>query len=154
MQALPHRYTVTATGASGADVELTSDRLPSLRSASPAEFGGPGDRWSPETLLVGAVGDCFILTFRTVAAASKLQWTSLRCHVTGTLDRIDRVTRFTTFEIHARLEVPAGVDRDHAQRTLEKAEHHCLISNSLKSDIHLHTAIEIASEPVGELARA
>jgi hypothetical protein len=26
-----------------------------LRSLPPAAFGGPGDRWSPETLLVGAI---------------------------------------------------------------------------------------------------
>ena len=61
MQEFPHRYSVTAAGAVDGDVELTAERVPGLRSASPAEFGGPGDRWSPETLLVGAVADCFIL---------------------------------------------------------------------------------------------
>ena len=67
MQALPHRYRVKGAGRITGDVELTAERLTMLRSASPAEFDGPGDRWSPETLLVGAVGDCFILTFRAVA---------------------------------------------------------------------------------------
>jgi len=92
MEEFPHHYTVAASGAVGGDVELTAERVPGLRSASPAEFGGPGDRWSPETLLVGAVADCFILTFRAVARASKLAWTSLQCDASDRLYRIDFVT--------------------------------------------------------------
>jgi organic hydroperoxide reductase OsmC/OhrA len=103
MQGLPHHYRVAAAGAVGGDVELTTERTPGLRSASPAEFGGPGDRWSLETLLVAAVADCFLLTFRAVARASKLSWASLRCDVTGTLDRIDRVTQFTHLDLRAHL---------------------------------------------------
>src|SRR5215216_3800175 len=146
MQEFPHHYSVAATGTAQGDVELIADHLTNLTSASPTEFDGPGDRWSPETLLVGAVGDCFILTLRAVARASRLPWTSVRCQVTGTLDRIDRVTQFTKFEIQAHLEVPAGTDAEHARRALEKAERGCLISNSLKGAIHLVSKIEEAAE--------
>jgi organic hydroperoxide reductase OsmC/OhrA len=58
MQELPHHYAVTAAGGVVGEVELATDRLPRLRSASPTEFDGPGDQWSPETFLVGAVADC------------------------------------------------------------------------------------------------
>src|SRR5688572_13319652 len=108
MQALPHRYRVNGAGRLTGDVELTAERLTALRSASPAEFDGPGDRWSPETLLVGAVADCFILTFRAIAKASRLPWISLDCDVAGTLDRVDRVTQFTHFDLKARLVVGAA----------------------------------------------
>jgi organic hydroperoxide reductase OsmC/OhrA len=151
MQKFPHHYTVAAAGAVDGDVELTAERLPRLRSASPAQFGGPGDRWSPETFLVGAVADCFSLTFRAVARASKLPWMSLHCDVTGTLDRIDRVTQFTCFDVHARLVVPAGTDPDQARRALENAEHNCLISNSLKAEVHLDPEVDVAGEPLGAL---
>ena len=151
MQEFPHHYTVTAAGAGGGDVELTAERLPSLRSASPAEFGGPGDRWSPETLLVGAVADCFILTFRAVAHASRLPWMSLACNVTGTLDRVDRVVQFTHVDIKARLTVPEGTDLNQARRALEKAERGCLISNSLKSEVRMSPEVELAAGPVAAL---
>lgn len=149
MQALPHRYRVTGTGRMTGDVELTAERLTMLRSASPAEFGGPGDRWSPETLLVGAVADCFILTFRAVANASKLSWLSLQCDVTGTLERLDGVTQFTHFAITARLAVPASVDSVAARHALEKAERNCLISSSLKASIALEATVEIAPAELG-----
>ena len=141
MKDLPHQYSVQASAGAEADVTLTAAGIPALATASPAEFGGPGDRWSPETLLVGAVANCFILTFRAVARASKLSWTALRCEVTGTLDRVDRVTQFTSFNLRAQLCVPQDTDGALAQRSIEKAERACLIANSLKAPVHLHLQI-------------
>jgi organic hydroperoxide reductase OsmC/OhrA len=149
MQAFPHHYTAAASGSATGDVELTSDRLTALRSAPPAAFDGPGDRWSPETLLIAAIGDCLILTFRAVARASGLAWTSLECEVTGTLDRVERTTRFVGFEIRARLQVPEGTNLERARQLLEKAERSCPISNSLNAASHLVPAIEVAAAPVG-----
>ena len=151
MQAFPHHYTVEASGSGTGDVELKADGLPTLRSVSPIQFDGPGDRWSPETLLVAAVGDCLILTFRAVARASGFAWTSLECDVTGTLDRVERTTRFVAFDVRARLHVPSGTDPDRARQVLEKAERSCLISNSLSGTIHLIPMIEVAVEAVSEL---
>ena len=51
----PSRF--AAAVAESGDVELTAEGLPPLRSAAPAEFGGPGNRWSPETLPVDLVAD-------------------------------------------------------------------------------------------------
>ena len=145
MYALPHHYRVKGTGRITEDVELTAEGLAMLPSAPPAEFDGPGDRWSPETLLVGAVADCFILTFRAVARASKLPWLSLDCDVTGTLDRVDGVLQFTHFEMTAHLVVSAGVDAAAARRALEKAERNCLISRSLKAGVVLDATVQIAA---------
>ncbi|MEZ5320163.1 MAG: OsmC family protein, partial [Vicinamibacterales bacterium] len=99
MQAFPHTYAVSTAVHPGGDVVLASPHLPPLPTAAPAEFGGPGTRWSPETMLVGTVANCFVLTFRAIASASKMPWTSLTVDVDGTLDRVDRVTRFTAFTI-------------------------------------------------------
>jgi peroxiredoxin-like protein len=152
MEALPHRYRATGTGRTTGDVELTADGLPRLQSASPAEFDGPGNRWSPETLLVGAVAVCFILTFRAIAKASRVSWISLDCDVTGTLDRVDRVTQFTGFDMRAHLMIPAGEDTDRARQALEKAERNCLISRSLKASIALDVTVEIAEPADLDLA--
>lgn len=141
MQDLPHHYSVSALAEVDGDVTLTSAGIPALPSASPAQFDGPGDRWSPETLLVGAAADCFILTFRAVARASKLSWSALRCEVTGTLDRVERTTQFVSFDLSAELHLGEGTNEELARRALEKAEHACLIANSLKGPVHLHATI-------------
>ena len=144
MQDLPHHYSVTACAGAEGDVDLACEGSPSLVSAPPAEFGGPGDRWSPETLLVAAVADCFILTFRAIARASKLPWTSLSCEVEGTLDKVDGVTQFTELLVRATLRVPPDVDVAKAERLLARAEHGCLITRSLKAHSHLSATVEIA----------
>jgi organic hydroperoxide reductase OsmC/OhrA len=145
MEPFPHRYHVKGCGRAAGDVQLSAEGLTTLRSASPAEFDGPGDQWSPETLLVGAVADCFILTFRAVARAANLSWTSLECDVTGQLDRVDRVTQFTRFDIVAHLAVPPGEDAERARRALEKSERACLISSSLKGAMGLDARVEVAA---------
>jgi organic hydroperoxide reductase OsmC/OhrA len=143
MQAFPHHYTVAASATPTDEVMLDSGTLPSMRSALPAEFGGPGDRWSPETLLVAAVADCFVLTFRAIAGFSRLTWISLACDVSGTVDRVDRVTQFTRFDVRARLRVPAGTSEEQALRLLTKAEETCLVTRSLKATSHLGATVDI-----------
>ncbi len=143
MQPFPHHYSVAASAVAQGDVTLTGDRLPAIPSAPPAEFGGPGDRWSPETLFVAAVADCFVLTFRGIAGVSRFSWVSLECSVTGIVDRVDRVTQFTALKVLARLRVPSGAKEDQARRLLTKAEETCLVTNSLKVRPHLECVVEI-----------
>ena len=134
MQEFPHHYVVKASTVTDSNVLLESPGLDSLTSAGPAEFGGPGDLWSPETLLVAAVADCFILSFRAIARGSKMDWISLSCDVIGDLDREDKVTQFTSFRLSVRLEVPEGIREGKAERLLEMAEKSCLITNSMKAE--------------------
>ena len=131
MQDLPHRYKVAATASSEGSVNLRSPGLAELESAGPAEFGGPGDLWSPETLLTAAVADCFILSFRAVARAARFEWRAISCDVEGVLDRVDRKLLFVEFRQKVVLDVPAGADADKARKLLDKAENSCLITNSM-----------------------
>lgn len=146
MKHFPHVYSVAAAAAGVGTVDLSAEGLPSLRSAAPAEFGGPGDQWSPESLLTAAIASCFVLGFRAVARASRLQWVSLDCNVDATLDRKDHVTQFTKVVVHASLIVPATMDVALCERTLQKAEHACLVANSLKCERELQ--FEILKAPV------
>lgn len=144
MHEFPHHYRVTASATTDNNVELGSPGLEAIQSAPPAEFGGPGDLWSPETLLAAAVADCFVLSFRAIARASKLEWHSLTCDVDAVLDRVDRVTKFTEIRERVVLEVPAGTDPDKARRLLDKAEHACLITNSLTAETTLEAEVKVA----------
>jgi organic hydroperoxide reductase OsmC/OhrA len=144
MHPYPHIYTVQASSAPEGDVPVSSAGLPELTTAPPAEFDGPGDRWSPETLLCAAVADCFLLSFRGVARAQKMPWTSLKCEVQGTLDRVDGKSRFTNMLVKAALVVPEGTEQDKALKAMERAEHVCLISNSLVAERRIEATVSFA----------
>jgi peroxiredoxin-like protein len=132
MQSYPHVYSVSAAGEATGSVAVTASGLPTLTTAPPREFDGPGDQWSPENLLCGALADCFILTFRAIARASKVEWFALKCDVEGTLERAEGGAYFTRFVTRAELKVPKSADVERCKALLEKAEHSCLISNSLR----------------------
>ena len=138
---LPHHYTVSARASSEGEVSLQSQGLDPIASAPPVEFGGPGNRWSPETLLVAAVADCFILSFRAIARASRLAWIDLDCSVEAVLERSEGSTRFTRFLVRATLYLPADADESRASRLLEKAKTGCLITNSLNGEVRLEQTV-------------
>ena len=143
MRAFPHRYVISATAVPDGDVALGGPGLPRLASLPPAEFDGPGDRWSPETLVVAAVADCFVLTFRGIAKVSRLRWLSMTCEATGTLDRVDHVARFTGFALQVSLDIPEGVNEELTRRLVLRTEQTCLIANSLNAACQVDLQIRV-----------
>ncbi|WP_018717061.1 OsmC family protein [Arhodomonas aquaeolei] len=143
MQSLPHHYRVRSAGEAEGTIAVTSDGLDTIRTAPPEEFGGPGGHWTPEHLFVASIADCFVLSFRAVARASRLEWLHLACDVDGELDRPDRALCFTRVTLRPRLEIADEGARDAALRCLEKAERACLITNSLDCEVSLDPSVEV-----------
>ena len=142
MHPFPHHYRVRIGIAPEGEVSLDSDGLAQLRSLPPPEWGGPGGYWSPETLLLAALGDCTMMTFRAIAKASRFEWRELTADVEGKLDRVDGNSRFTEIT-HPRAARRAAGQRMRRARSslLEKAEKGCPISNSLTATKHLEAEI-------------
>jgi peroxiredoxin-like protein len=141
MKPLPHRYEVQLTGGQSGYAELRAAGIPLMRTASPPEYDGPGDAWSPEHLLLAAVESCFLFTLRAVARASQLEFVSLDLQAVGVVDRHDRVTRFTEIVLRPRLTIRTAIDRERIRLLLEKTEKACLISASLSTPIRLEPEI-------------
>ena len=141
MHPYPHTYRVSAAGSATGTVQVVSPSLPDITTAPPPEFDGPPGFWSPETLLCAAVANCFVLTFRAVSRAAKFEWSKLECRVEGTLERVDNQAQFTRFTTFAKLAAPPGIDAARARALLERAEHACLVSNSLRGARTLETEI-------------
>jgi len=131
MHPYPHEYRASATGKPAGAVTVMSPQLPDIESAPPPEFDGPGGVWSPESLLCAAVADCFVLTFRGLSRAAKFDWLAVECRVQGVLERVDGKALFTKFASFATLTVAAGSDIAKARSLLDRAEHGCLVANSL-----------------------
>jgi organic hydroperoxide reductase OsmC/OhrA len=145
MEPFPHRYTVTASGKeTNSHITVAASGLPDITTNAPSEFGGPGDQWSPESLFMAAVADCFILTFRAIAQGSRVQWNQIQCQTTGTLDRIDREPKFTEIQLHITVTPKGDISTERVQRILEKAEDSCLITNSLSATVAMTSDIQFA----------
>jgi peroxiredoxin-like protein len=146
MQVLPHQYNVQAKGQSDNSLQVKAENLAELSIAPPAQFGGPGDQWSPEDLFMASLASCFILSFRAIARASDLSWLSLTCDAQGILDKLEGKTQFTKIDIKAKLVIAATQSSEKAVRLLNKAEQSCLVSNSLKSESHLECEVIVEQQ--------
>tara|TARA_B110000879_G_scaffold21865_1_gene27974 strand:+ start:137 stop:574 length:438 start_codon:yes stop_codon:yes gene_type:complete len=141
MKDLPHHYAITSALNNDGQVNIETNNAPKMVITAPPEFGGPAGNWSPETLLVASVASCFLLTYRALASASKIDWQSFSCDVSGRLDSVDKVMQFTGFTITANLIVDNSNDIEKAERLLKKSEASCLIRNSLIPKIILETRV-------------
>jgi peroxiredoxin-like protein len=141
MKPLPHHYQVRLVGGPAGYATISAEGAPDLNSAPPVDWGGPGDAWSPEHMLLAAVESCFLFTLRAVGQASKVPFTALEVAATGTVDRADGVTRFTEIVLRPRLSVPPGTDRQRALRVMEKAERACLVTASLTTRVQLEAEV-------------
>jgi peroxiredoxin-like protein len=144
MQKLPHIYQVESDAQPESNLICSSNRLSNIEVAPPEEFGGPGDLWSPETLFMSSLSNCYILSFRAISKASKLDWVNINCHSEGILDRVERTTRFVKVTNKVKLTIKDENDREKAEKLLEKAEHICLVSNSINAELILEFEISIA----------
>lgn len=142
MQPLPHHYHAQAQGGQQGSVRVLADSLDAIETSPPPEFGGPGGDWSPETLLIASIADCYVLSFRAVARASRLEWHSLAVDVEGVLDRVDGVTRFTRFTLRPRLRLAQGASDTLARTLLDKSKRSCLISNSLLAECVVEPVVD------------
>ncbi len=141
MKPLPHRYQVSASGGPAGNIPVQSPGLPDLETDAPAQFGGSGEHWSPETLLVAAVANCFVLTFRALSRHAGAEWEDLRVDAEGELDKTESGLRFTHFRLSVELRAANGAGPEKLEQLLEKSERQCLITNSLTAESEISIAI-------------
>jgi peroxiredoxin-like protein len=146
MTDLPHTYRVKSAGAATGNLTTRAENLPDFAVAPPLQFGGPGDQWSPEDLLMASVSNCLILSFRAIARASQLEWSSIECESVGTLDRVERKVQFTHIVSKMQLCIPKTESKEKAEKLLKKAEGACLISNSISCEARIECAITFNGE--------
>ena len=140
---LPFTYNIKSSAVKGSVYKISAENVHAIETAPPANFGGPGNIWSPEELFVGVIADCFMMTFRAISEMSKLDWIFLDCTAEGVLDKVDGVIQFTEVIINATLKIEEEINSDRAIRLMEKAEKNCLVSNSIKTKVHLNTKVII-----------
>ena len=133
---LPHRYQSDLSWEIDRRGWLSAPPRKGLLGGPPPQFGGTDDTWSPEHLLVASANLCLMLTFLSIAENSHLAVTGYRSCAEGALDKAPDGIRFVSISVQVDLKV-AEADREKAEAMLQKAEKHCLISNSLKAPVHV-----------------
>ena len=139
-----HDYSLRVEGTGAKTGMLTSTvGLPPLEVASPPEFGGPGERWSPEHLFAAAVAGCLMTTFRAIAEMSNLEVVDYTDDATAHLIRDEGGYRIDVITLRPKVVIADPEKVAKAHRLLEKAERACLISRSINAEVRMSGEVEV-----------
>ena len=110
------------------------DGLPNIEVASPPQFGGPGGRWTPEHLFVGAATTCWLTTFLAYAEKGE-----------AIVERGDdgRVS-IPRLVLRPRVTLLREEDREKAEKMIRKAEETCLIARAMRAAVELEPEVRVA----------
>lgn len=125
--------------------ELASTGLPGMAFGAPPEFGGKAGRWGPETLLLGAVESCTLLTFLALARRNGVQCSAYRSSAVGTLAAdAEGLIRFTEVKIRPVVQVKSQADAETVRAIFQDVPRRCFIGASLKTEPHIELTVEVA----------
>jgi peroxiredoxin-like protein len=116
-------------------VLLEAEGKPSIEVATPPEFGGPEAFWSPEDLFVSSINICVLTTFLAIVQRQGIKFISYQSEAEGKLQMAEGVFMFTQVVVRPRVEVKDEEMATAVSQALEKAERHCLISSSVKTQV-------------------
>src|SRR5262250_3084217 len=127
-----NRYRIQAWWTSGRTGIARTHSAPSaIHFTAPPQFGGLEGRWTPEDLLLTAIGSCFATTFRVLAEHSKFPYADLEVEVAGSVQKAAAGYAFNQIVTRPFLTTAPGTDQERALRLLHKTQELCLITRAL-----------------------
>jgi organic hydroperoxide reductase OsmC/OhrA len=134
-------FDTSVTWHEGKSGSAQAEGRPVLEVASPPEFKGAPDRWSPEHLFVAAVDVCQMTTFLALASRSGIALRSYRSSGKGILESDGTGFRFTRVILTPHIVVGAGANREQIAAMVEEAHRQCLIARSLQAAVDIQPTI-------------
>jgi peroxiredoxin-like protein len=129
-----HNYRIKAWWTSGRTGIANCDSAPNaIHFTAPVQFGGVEGRWTPEDLLLTAIGSCFATTFRALADYSQLKYSDLEVEVAGTVQKASSGYIFNEIVTRPHLTISRENDEERARRLLHKTQELCLVTRMLSA---------------------
>lgn len=135
-------YETTVTWKEGKIGVTHAGGKPSIEVATPPEFGGPNNIWTPEDLLTSSVAACIMTSCLFFADRAEIRMRSYMSNATGTMEKTLAglaITRIRV-EISITLEDPAQADA--MRKAVGLAEKNCPISISLNCPVNVDLHVE------------
>lgn len=123
------------------------DVAPDIEVAPPPQFGGPGGRWTPEHLFVGAATTCWLTTFLAYAERARLAVVAVEAAGEAIVERGDdgRVS-IPRLVLRPKVTVGREADREPVLKWILKAEETCLIARAMRATVDLEPEVLVAAE--------
>lgn len=131
------RYETTVSWDSGKEGRLRSGGKEEIKVATPPEFGGPQNLWSPEDLVAGAVASCVMTSSLFFLEKAGVKPHSYLSKAGATMEKTSSGLAFTGVQVDVSVSVEAEEEIEKAYAAVEKAERSCPVSKSLNCEVSL-----------------
>jgi organic hydroperoxide reductase OsmC/OhrA len=138
------KYNTTVAWKSGKEGSLQCEGKPEVPVATPPEFGGPKDIWTPEDLLTGAVASCVMTSLLFFAEKAGIKMRSYTSRATGTMEKTPQGLAITGVAIEVAVGLGDPGQEPAIRKAMERAEQTCPVSRSLKCPVAL--TLQVTSE--------
>ncbi len=130
-------YETSVDWKEGKTGETRCDGKPAIEVATPPEFGGPENIWTPEDLLTSAVAACIMTSALFFIDRAKIQLRSYKSKATATMEKTPAGLAITRIVIAASIELHDMEQEAAARKAMEQAEKSCPLSISLTCPVEL-----------------
>jgi organic hydroperoxide reductase OsmC/OhrA len=130
-------YETSVDWKQGKTGETRSTGKPTVEVATPPEFGGPENIWTPEDLLTSSVATCIMTSALFFLDRSKIALRAYRSNAAATMEKGPAGLTITGVKVSVTVELEDPSQADSARKAVEQAEKTCPISNSLKCPVEM-----------------
>ncbi|MDB5659282.1 MAG: organic hydroperoxide resistance protein [Cypionkella sp.] len=130
----------TATGGGRDGKSATTDGALAVTLAVPKEMGGNGGGNNPEQLFAVGYAACYLGAMRFAASSEKLGTVPADASVTSTVSIGPRDEGGFGLQVELKVSMP-GVDRETAQKIVDRGHFICPYSNATKGNIDVTTTL-------------
>lgn len=131
------KYDVTVDWKEGKTGETRCGSKPAVEVATPPEFGGTENIWTPEDLLTSAVASCIMTSALFFIDRAGIQMRSYKSQATGTMEKTATGLAITHIAVSVSIELEDMAQEAAVRKALEQAEKTCPISKSLNCPVEL-----------------
>jgi len=145
----PHRYAVSVCRTFASRARIEAPPRPVVHGGPSPELDGDVDAWSPEHMLLSALGLCLLTTFEAFAARDGIDLLAWRAKTSGTVEQSPDGPTFTSIVIELDIEITGNIDRFEA--TMEDAKRYCLVQNALRVPVVVECQVKSPYDPAADL---
>lgn len=135
-------YETSVDWKQGKTGETRSAGKPTVEVATPPEFGGPENIWTPEDLLTSSVATCIMTSALFFIDRAKIQLLSYRSNATATMEKTATGLEITGVKVEVSVELDDAAQEEAVRHAIEQAEKTCPISNVLKCPVMMHLRVD------------
>ena len=140
------QYETTAVWKGAKEGRLHAHGNPEISIATPPDFGGPRNMWSPEDLLAGAVGSCLMTSAVFFLERAEVDLRSYTGTATGTMEKTKTGLAFTAVDTVITVTVGRKADVEAARQAIKRAEAACPVSHVLTCPVTVSINVGTCTE--------